>query len=110
MAYLTFVSGVHVWIFVLEGLGWAKSPSGIHGRMKERHASWHVYHPIRCFLNDSKSAFFNHEDVSSLILSWDGKDLDTVLAFTEMRVEPVVFDVPVLVSCSKAGRISHCNI
>ena len=50
------------------------------------------------------------ENVSSLILSWDRKDLDTVLAFTKMGVEPMVFNVPVLVVCGKMGRISHCNV
>ena len=40
----------------------------------------------------------------------NGKDLDTVLAFTKMRAEPMVFDLPVLVSYSKMGRICCCNV
>ena len=45
-----------------------------------------------------------------MILSWDGKDLDTVLAFTKMRAEPMVFDVPMLVASGKTGRICRCNV
>ena len=45
-----------------------------------------------------------------LILSWNGKDLDAVLAFTKMRAEPVVFDVPVFVSCGETKRISCCDV
>ena len=45
-----------------------------------------------------------------MILGWNGKDLDTVLAFTKMRAEPVVFDVPVFVSGGKTGRIGCCNV
>ena len=45
-----------------------------------------------------------------MILSRDGKDLDTILAFAEMRAEPMVFDVPVLVASGKTGRICRCNV
>ena len=27
-----------------------------------------------------------------------------------MQAEPMMFDVPVLVSCSKTGRIGRCNV
>ena len=45
-----------------------------------------------------------------MILSRDGKDLDTVLAFAKMRAKPMVFDVLVLVASGKMGRICRCNI
>ena len=45
-----------------------------------------------------------------MVLSWDGKDLDAILAFTKMRAEPMVFDVPMLVASSKTGRICGCNV
>ena len=35
---------------------------------------------------------------------------ECVLAFTKMRVKPMVFDVPVLILCSKMGRIRRCNV
>ena len=50
------------------------------------------------------------ENISSLILSWDRKDLDTILSFAKMGAEPMVFDVPVLVASGKPGRICCCNV
>ena len=41
-----------------------------------------------------------------MILSRDGKDLDTILAFAEVRAEPMVFDVPVLVASGKSLRFA----
>jgi hypothetical protein len=45
-----------------------------------------------------------------LVLSWNREDLDTVLAFTKMRAEPMVFYVPVFVASGKTGRVSCCNV
>ena len=45
-----------------------------------------------------------------MILASNGKDLDAIVAFSKMRVKPVVFDVPVLVLCHELGRIGGCNI
>ena len=42
------------------------------------------------------------KDVSELAIACDRKDFDAVIAFTEVRSEPVMLDVPVLVACSES--------
>lgn len=101
-----------MWMGVLEAIGRAEWSSGIHGRLEGTVCQLarlpsHQKLP-ELFEEHLRQSF--RENVGSLILAWNWKYLDTVLAVAKMRTEPMVFDVPVLVARCETGRVRCRNV